>query len=218
MSDTRLMDIPDELTEGKPDGKRKRGAPTWQLDLGLPELVSSRLTLRELTRSDAPSLWANLSTEDVQRYIAPAPTTLEGFEVFIQWTIRERKAGRFLCYGIVPRGHDRAVGIFEAWPVEPTFRVAETRVSLGLAFWGTGLFQDSARLFLQFLFEGLSVHRVEGRAAASNLRGNAAVRKLGAVDKGLLRKCFLVRGEYADHVLWSILAEDWRRRSHGRTG
>ena len=216
MSDTRLMDILDELAEARPDHEKQREVPRWQLELGLPDLVTSRVTLRELTLSDAPSLWANLSTEDVQRYIAPAPTTLEGFEVFIQWTIRERKAGRFLCYGVVPRGHDRAVGILEAWPVEPNFKVAEAGVSMGLAFWGTGLFQESARLFLQFLFERLNVHRVEGRAAASNLRGNAAVRKLGAVEEGLLRKCFIVHGEYADHVLWSILSEDWRRRSNGR--
>ena len=191
---------------------QRRQPPTSQLEMGLPSLTTHRVTLRELTVADAPSLCAHLSTEDVQRYIAPAPTTLAGFEVFIQWVRRERRAGRFLCFGIVPRGHEHAVGVLQAWPIDPTFDVAEVGISLGSAFWGTGVFPDSARLFLTFMFDTLGVHRLEGRAARSNLRGNAAVRKLGAVEEGVLRKCFRLHGEYIDHVLWAILADDWRRR------
>jgi RimJ/RimL family protein N-acetyltransferase len=36
------------------------------------------------------------------------------------------------------------------------------------------------------------------------------LRKLGAVQEGILRRSFLRDGHYHDQVLWSILAEDWR--------
>ena len=37
------------------------------------------------------------------------------------------------------------------------------------------------------------------------------VRKIGAVQEGVLRRSFLRNGEYLDQVLWTVLEEDWRR-------
>jgi RimJ/RimL family protein N-acetyltransferase len=36
------------------------------------------------------------------------------------------------------------------------------------------------------------------------------LRKIGAVQEGLLRKSFLKNGEYLDQTLWTILHEDWK--------
>ena len=58
----------------------------------LPILASAAFTLRELRLSDAASLLAMLSTEEVSRFISPPPSTVDGFERFILWTHRERAA------------------------------------------------------------------------------------------------------------------------------
>src|ERR687890_830329 len=79
---------------------------------GLPVLTGTRVTLRELRISDAPSLFAMLTTEEVSRFISPPPTTIEGFERFITWANRERAAGNYACFAIVPHGMDTAVGLF----------------------------------------------------------------------------------------------------------
>jgi RimJ/RimL family protein N-acetyltransferase len=160
--------------------------------------------------SDAPSLFAMLTTEEVSRFISPPPTTVEGFERFIMWANRERAAGSYACFAIVPHGMDTAVGIFQVRQLEPGFGTAEWGFAMGSAFWGTGMFGDGARLVLEFAFETIGVHRLEARAAVANGRGNAALRKLGATQEGVLRRSFLRNGEYLDQALWSILAEDWR--------
>ncbi|MCM3880206.1 MAG: GNAT family N-acetyltransferase, partial [Vicinamibacterales bacterium] len=59
--------------------------------------------------------------------------------------------------------------------------------------------------------EVIGVHRLEARAAVQNGRGNGALRKLGAVQEGILRKSFLRGGTYLDQSLWAILPEDWYR-------
>ena len=46
--------------------------------------------------------------------------------------------------------------------------------------------------------------------AVGNGRGNGALRKIGAVQEGVLRRSFLRHGQYHDQVLWGILADDWR--------
>ena len=42
-----------------------------------------------------------------------------------------------------------------------------------------------------------------------NGRANGALRKLGAVEEGVLRRSLRRGGAYVDQVLWSILKEDW---------
>jgi RimJ/RimL family protein N-acetyltransferase len=175
----------------------------------LPVLSAETFTVRELRPSDAPSLLAMLSTEEVARFISPPPTTVEGFERFIAWTHRERAAGNYICFGIVPNGMEHAVGLFQVRQLEPGFGTAEWGFALGSEFWGTGLFVEAARLVVNFVFDTVGVHRLEARAAVKNGRGNGALRKLGAVQEGVLRKSFLRNGEYLDQVLWTILDCEW---------
>ncbi len=176
----------------------------------LPVLAGSTFTLRELKMEDAPSLLAMLSTEEVARFISPPPTTVEGFERFIAWTHRERMAGNYACYAIVPQGMTTAIGIFQVRSLEPGFGTAEWGFAIGSEYWGTGLFTEGARMILDFAFDVIGAHRLEARAAVANGRGNGALRKIGAVQEGVLRRSFFRHGIHHDQVLWGILAEDWR--------
>jgi RimJ/RimL family protein N-acetyltransferase len=177
---------------------------------GLPVLRGKRVTLRELRASDAASLFAMLTTQEVARFISPPPTTVEGFERFIAWTIRQRAAGNYVCFAVTLRGFDTAIGIFQVRETEPGFGTAEWGFALGSAFWGTGVFKEGADLVLEFAFETLNVQRLEARAAVLNGRGNGALLKVGAVQEGVLRKSFLRDGRYLDQVLYAIVEDDWR--------
>jgi RimJ/RimL family protein N-acetyltransferase len=176
----------------------------------LPVLTGSMATLRELRISDATALLTMLSTEEVARFISPPPTTVEGFERFIAWTHRERAAGNYACFAVVPHGMDTAIGIFQVRQLEPGFGTAEWGFAIGSAFWGTGVFMDGARMVIDFAFNTIQTHRLEARAAILNGRGNGALRKIGAMQEGILRKSFLRNGEYLDQALWTILDEDWK--------
>ena len=177
---------------------------------GLPVMTGTGFTLRELRLEDAATLLAMLTTEEVSRFISPPPTTVEGFERFILWAQRERKAGNYACFAVVPAGMDTAIGIFQVRSLEPGFGTAEWGFALGSQYWGTGMFAEGARLVLDFAFDVIGARRLEARAAVANGRGNGALRKLGAVQEGVLRRSFLRHGQYHDQVLWGILAEDWR--------
>jgi RimJ/RimL family protein N-acetyltransferase len=176
---------------------------------GLPVLCGKQVVLRELRTSDAASLFAMLTTEEVSRFISPPPTTVEGFEKFIAWTLRMRDLGTYACFAVTLQGSDVAIGIFQLRELEPGFATAEWGFAIGSPYWGSGAFIDSAELVIRFAFETVGVHRLEARASVRNGRGNGALRKLGAVQEGVLRRSFLRNGEYHDQVLWSILDEDW---------
>jgi len=178
-------------------------------------LTGRGVTLRELRLSDAPALCAMLTSDEVARFISPPPTSIEAFERFIEWTHRQREAGEYVCFGVVPDGLETAVGLFQIRGIGQSLTHAEWGFALGSPFWGTGLFVEGARLTLDFAFARLGLHRLEARAAVRNGRGNGALRKLGAVAECVLRQSFIRDGEALDQVLWSVLAEDWGRLSDG---
>ena len=179
----------------------------------LPVLNGTNITLREMRTSDAPSLFALLTTEEVSRFISPPPSTVEGFERFITWASRQRAAGSYVCFAVTLDESDTAVGIFQLRSTEPGFATAEWGFALGSPYWGTGIFEKGAALVMEFAFETVGVHRLEARAAVRNGRGNGALRKIGAVQEGILRKSFLRDGEYLDQMLWTVLDEDWRAKA-----
>ena len=178
----------------------------------LPVLQAGAVTLRELQLSDAPSLLERLTTHEVARFISPPPTSVEAFERFIDWTHRERAAGRYICFGIVPAGLEQAIGIIQVRTLAPGFDIAEWGFAMGSSFWGTGIFPEAAKQVLAFVFTDVGVHRLEARSAVRNGRGNGALQKLGATREAVLRRSFLRDGIYHDQVIWSICRQDdWRK-------
>ncbi len=189
-------------------------SPAWRS--GLPVLTGHAVTLRELRVSDAPSLLRLLNTEEVTQYIAPFPTTIDGWERFIAWTQRQRSEGTYFCFGVVSEGDEDAVGLFQVRQLEPGFGTADWDFALGFPYWGGGLFAEGADLVVEFLFSVVGARRLEGRCAATNHRGNAALRTIGSTQEGILRKSLFCRGLYLDQILWTIVDEDWRLARTGR--
>jgi len=177
---------------------------------GLPVLTEGQVVLRDLRASDAASLFALLTTEEVARFISPPPTSVEGFERFIAWTHRERAAGKYACFAVTVKGFDTAIGIFQVRDLASGFDTAEWGFAIGSQFWGTGVFEAGANLVLEFAFDTIGVRRLEARAAVKNGRGLGALAKVGAVQEGVLRQSFEKDGRYLDQVLLAILDKDWR--------
>lgn len=214
MSDALLHYFADAAVEPRPaDTTRAPAVTTSDWRTALPVLAScGTLTLREPTRGDAAALLAMLSTEEVSRFISPPPTTLEGFERFIDWTCQQREDGVSICFVVVPEGQSQPVGLLQVRRLEAGWGTAEWGFAVGSPYWGTGLFSMAAAMVVDFAIDAMGVNRLEARAAAANGRGNGALAKLGAVREGTLRRSFLKDGHYHDQVLWSILREDWMQR------
>ena len=66
-----------------------------------------------------------LSNEEVSRFISRPRTPVESFERFTTWTRRERTAGNYVCFAVIPHGMDSAIGIIRVRQLEPGFATAE---------------------------------------------------------------------------------------------
>ena len=204
-------------TRSGSDRRRSGNTPDWRRRV--PVLKSQTVMLRELRLPDADALLVHVSGERVARHITIPPASVEAFRRFIRWTQIQRRRGRHVCFGVVPAGQTSVVGLLQVWPIDPEFSTAEWGFVIGSAYWGTGLFVDAARLLLDFAFDVIGVTRLEARSVATNARGNAVLRKLGAKREGTLRQGFRRNGTCTDQIMWSILADDLNalRRKRGPT-
>jgi ribosomal-protein-alanine N-acetyltransferase len=186
----------------------------------LPTLSTGEVVLREVRASDAQSLVSLLTTPEITRFISTPPQDTEGFERFIAASQRLRASGEGACFAVTLRDYDTAIGIFQVRQVSPSegsakqlggaIDTAEWGFAIGSPFWGTGVFEQSAALVMEFAFERIRVHRLEARCAVKNGRGGKALLKVGAVPEGILRKAFTRGNEHLDQVLYAIVEPDWR--------
>jgi RimJ/RimL family protein N-acetyltransferase len=190
--------------------------PDWRESL--PVLTGALVVVRELRPDDAESLHEALFVPEIvaaSHLVAPLGSDAVAFAKFIEAAHRDRAAGHRLCFGIVPRGCDIAIGLIEIRAMETAFHRAEWRAAIAPEFWGSGVFADGAKLVLNFLFGTVGARRLEARASVTNVRANGALLKIGAIREAMLRASSSRTGRNPDQILWTILAEDWNWAAAG---
>ena len=183
------------------------GAANWRT--GLPTLTARLVTLREPVAHDLGPLVALLSVPDATRFAMDDPGSEMAVQELIARAARERAAGASLTYAITTGTARHPIGLIQVRQLDPSFEVGEWECTVSPSARGTGVFLESVRLVGSFAFGSVGVRRLETRVLLQNGRGNTALRKLGAVEEGILRRSVRRNGEYVDQVLWSLLKEDW---------
>jgi RimJ/RimL family protein N-acetyltransferase len=183
------------------------GVSNWRSEL--PPLAGRAVTLREPVAADLGPLVDLLSLADATRFGLEEPVAGVGVQELIDRAARERANGVSFTYVITLNATRHTVGLLQVRQLDPAFEAAEWECTIAPSSRGGGLFLEAARLAGSFAFGPIGTHRLEARVLLQNGRANGALRKLGAVQEGVLRRSVRRSGEYCDQVLWSMLKEDW---------
>ena len=179
----------------------------WRTEL--PTLAAKLVTLREPIAQDVEALVDLLSSSDASTFGLDAPITDGSVRELVDRVRRDRAAGASFTYAVTLTDNRAIVGLIQVRQLDPAFETADWECTLAPGARGTGVFLEAARLAGSFTFGVVGTHRLESRALLHNGRANGALRKLGAVQEGILRRSLQLNGEYVDQVLWSLLKEDW---------
>ena len=175
----------------------------------LPTLTARQVTLREATASDLRPLMDLLSLGDASRFGIDEPIDELHVQELLDRAQRERAGGIGFLYAVTIGSTRSVVGLVQVRRLDLGFESAEWECTLAPSWRGTGAFLEIARLVGSFAFGSVGTHRLEARVPVHNGRANGALRKLGAVQEGVLRESARRGDEYVDQVLWSLLKEDW---------
>jgi len=186
---------------------QETGIASWRREL--PTLTARHVALREPTSDDIGALVDLLLVEDASRFGLEEGVDEVTVQLFVERATRDREAGAAFTY-VAVNGSVRGVGgLVQVRALDPLFETAEWECTLAPSVRGSGVFIETARLVCGFAFNVIGVHRIEARVQLQNGRANGALRKLGAVQEGILRRSARRRSEYVDQVLWSVLKDDW---------
>ena len=88
--------------------------------------------------------------------------------------------------------------------------------STGIGYWlsrdrqGRGIMTSSCGCLLDYAFGNLGMNRIEIRCATGNMRSRAIPKRLGFVEEGIVRQAEWLYDHYVDHVVYSILRDEWK--------
>lgn len=183
----------------------------------LQEYETERFRLRQLTKSDAESLYRNLSDPALmQFYDMPALQSPDQAEdLLAQWRAAEI-AGTGCRWGIAARNTGRFIGTVGYHAIENLHARCEIGYEINPEYWGRGIMSEIFPHVLQHAFDVLRLDRIGALVSPGNIASERLLRKFGFCAEGTLRHYFRSGAEPADALSFSLLTGDVSRHAHSR--
>lgn len=185
-----------------------------------PRLESEKLILQRFTRRDAQTLdeAIKVSLPDLNQWLpwARLDYTQSDTTAFIRESMQAWKEERAWDYSIRRKGDSkRHIGNISLWTVSKLGKIAEIGYWVRSDETTRGVCSEAVELLLDETFNSLGYHKVVLRIAVGNDASDRVAEKLGFTKEGVLREELLIRGNWVDHTLWSLLDREYRaaRRS-----
>ena len=84
---------------------------------------------------------------------------------------------------------------------------------IGKDYMRQGLMSDAVAAILPFVFNTIALHRLEAACLPSNVASEGLLRKLGFRQEGYARAYLRIDGVWHDHLLFAMLASEYRNRA-----
>jgi RimJ/RimL family protein N-acetyltransferase len=88
-------------------------------------------------------------------------------------------------------------------------KVGEIAYIINPNYWGRGYATEAARLTVEFGFSKLHCHRIFASCHPQNVGSAKVLKKIGMIQEGRLRENLLLRDDWRDSLLFSMLEKEW---------
>ena len=179
----------------------------------IPELTTERLTMRKMMVIDTEDMYAYASRTDVTKYLTWYPhTDREYTKEYLQYLGNRYAAGMFYDWAVIYEPDCKMVGTCGFTSFNCSSDSAEVGYVLNPAYWGKGIATEALERVLQFGFEELHLHRIEAKFMQGNERSRRVMEKVGMSFEGVLRESMMIKGNYMNIGVCSILRSEWQQR------
>ncbi len=177
-----------------------------------PTTLEGKLVrLEPLTLEHAPGLLAAGSDESIWQFFAvPAPTSIEQAQEWIAGRLTDQAAGARLPFAVICLADGRFAGSTGYAAINRQHHTLEIASWYGVDYQRTGVNTECKYLLLRHAFEELGALKVGLNADLNNTRSQAAIKRIGGVQEGIIRKQRIRRdGSHRDTVIFGFVDDDW---------
>jgi RimJ/RimL family protein N-acetyltransferase len=183
-------------------------------------IETARLTLRPFNAGDLDDLYAYQSRPEVARYLhweaRDRAQARRALEEQCQETTLDAE-GKWLTFAVVWREVYRVVGEIGLKWLSREHRQGEMGFVFNPDHHGRGLATEAAEAMLALGFGSLGWHRIIGSCDARNHASGRLMERIGMRKEAHFMHSEFIKGEWAGELVFAILDQEWRARSHTRT-
>lgn len=186
-----------------------------------PEQIETRrLVLSRFHRRDVASLEEGVrsSLADLNEWLpwAHMDYTREDAVAFVRDSIQAWREGKAFDYTIREVGDpDRHLGNISIWQTSRTGKIGEIGYWIRTDLLGRGYATEATEAVMRAGFVQMGLHKITLRIAVGNRASERVAEKLGFTVEGVLREELLIRGNWIDHTLYTMLEGEFRRLHGG---
>ena len=171
-----------------------------------PEFKTERLSLRRLTLSDAPALYLLRSNEKVMQYMdVPWAKSVEDMQKRIESFDAELIEKRSVNWGIRVPDNEEIIGTICIWNIDRRNHRGEIGYLLMPAYQGRGLASEAIQTVLDYGFNVLQLHTIEGRVSPDNQASIKVLERNGFKQEAYFRENYYYDGRFLDTIVFSLI-------------
>lgn len=165
--------------------------------LGIIE--GEHVILRPITREDTDDVVRWRNSPEVQQFFIFRETFTR--QTHCNWLETKVDTGKVIQYIIVDKADGKSVGSVYLKDIDPVNESAEYGIFIGEnSARGRGLGSETAKIFTDFAFSQLKLHRISLRLLASNSTAKRSYEKAGFVQEGVFTHMVKLNGEFTDII------------------
>lgn len=176
--------------------------------------VNDLIYLRMLSARDADALFALTDTSRgyLRKWLPWLDDTnnVEDSLEYIKHTFYAYNNRQGIHAGIFYK--EELVGVVAFHRLDYTHRIGTIGYWLGEKFQGRGIMTQTVASIVTYGFEELRLNRIELRVAKENITSRAIPERLQFTKEGVLRQAERLYDMYVDHIIYSMLAEEWDKK------
>jgi RimJ/RimL family protein N-acetyltransferase len=176
------------------------------------EILTQRLKLRDLAKSDAERIFQYRSQPEVARFQSWGTESVEAIRLDII-SLREQaegKVGSWYQVGIALQSSGELIGDCGFRLLGAELRQAEVGITLASEYQGREYATEALRALLHFLLVTRRMHRVFGSVDPRNVRSLRLMERIGMRKEAHFVRSLWFKGEWVDDVIFAVLASEWK--------
>ncbi len=171
-----------------------------------PILESKRIKLRQFLDADIDNVFKGLSHPDIVKYYGVSYNSLEATKEQMTWFENLRKNDKGIWWALCDKTDGNFVGAGGLNEMNLKNKKAEIGFWLLKDYWGKGIMNETMPIILNYAFNNIGLHRIEGFVETENKNCKKALAKLNFNFEGTMKDCEIKNGAFISLDIYSKFA------------
>lgn len=178
-----------------------------------PELSTKRLILRKLNDKDSDQFFRLRSNEKVMEHIGRKPmNSINEAKDFIKMINELLESNSGITWAMALKEEPgKLIGTIGLWRLIKEHFRAEIGYMLHPEYWRKGITKEAILEVLDFGFNELKLHSVEGKITPLNIASAKTLESTGFEREAHFREDFFFNGKFEDTAVYSLLSRNFTR-------